>query len=144
MNYTVIWLHVLAAEITRLYIRVRDNQPLEAKAMAEQLQKPGQPRLLQRRVVIIVEIVDSDDLVAALEQRARGRCANEPCGTRDQNSHDRAIGGAVWSAKALERRRESFMDRRRRRRRHLHRRGRSRVRRAGPDREAAVGESWPI
>ena len=39
--------------------------------------QPRQPRFLQRHVVIVVEIVDADDGVAALEQTDRGMHADE-------------------------------------------------------------------
>ena len=77
---------------------VGEIDPLEAEAVAELPLQLVEPRLLQRRIVIIVEIVDPDDVVAALEQGARGRRADEPRSPGDQNSHGRAIGGAVGSA----------------------------------------------
>src|SRR3954452_10752318 len=83
-------------------IRVGEIDPLEAKAVAELLLKARKPRLLQPGIVIIVEVVDADDLVATLEQSARRCCPNESCSPRDQNSHGRCIGGAVRRAKALE------------------------------------------
>ena len=46
-------------------------EPFEPESVAELLLQAREPRLLQPGVVIIVEIVDADDLVAALEQRAR-------------------------------------------------------------------------
>src|SRR5438270_11581130 len=75
---------------------------LEPEAIAELLLHSRQPRLLERRIIIFVEIVDADDLVAPLEQGARRRRADEPRSPRDQYSHGRPIGGAVRSAKALE------------------------------------------
>ena len=67
-----------------------------------------QPRLLKRGIVIIVEVVDADDVIAALEQRARRRRTDEPRSPRNQHSHARRHRGCSRSAKALERRRESF------------------------------------
>ena len=84
--------------------------PLKAEAVAILPLQTVEPRLLQRRIVIIVEIVDPDDLVTAVEEGARRGPSDEPCSPRDQNSHKALIGGAVEGAKALERPRESFMD----------------------------------
>ena len=64
-------------------IGVREIEALEAVAVAELLLQSRKPRLLQLGVVIIVETVDSDDLVAALEQRARRCSADEPRSSRD-------------------------------------------------------------
>ena len=117
----------------------------EAEPVAELLLQLVEPRLLQRRIVIIVEIVDADDLVAALQQRARRRRADEPRSPRDQNSHGRSIGGAVRSAKALEAEFvKPILDLRHRPRRDVHRRRRALVRRPAAGREAAVGKSRPV
>ena len=68
--------------------------PLEPKTVAELRARPVEPGLLQLRVVIIVEVVDPDDIVAAaLEQCPRGRRTDETCATRDQNSHGRGHRG---------------------------------------------------
>ena len=66
---------------------IGEIDPLEAEAVAELARQIVEPRLLERRIVIIVEIVDSDDVVAALEQCARGRSADEARGSCDENSH---------------------------------------------------------
>src|SRR5690242_20560631 len=86
-----------AGEVVKRLV-VREIDLLEPEAIAELLLKVSEPRPLQRRVVIIVEIVDADDLPAALEQRARRCRADEPRSPRDQNSHGRCIGGAAESA----------------------------------------------
>ena len=44
-------------------------------------------RLLERRVVIIVEIVDADNLLAAVEQRMGGRRSDKAGGAGDENGH---------------------------------------------------------
>src|SRR5579884_228862 len=54
-----------------------------------------QARSLQGRVVIVVEVVDADYFIAAFEQGARRRRANEPSSPRDQNSHGPSLGGAA-------------------------------------------------
>ena len=48
----------------------------------------GQPRLFQRRIVIIVEIVEPDHLMSQIEQLQRGKEADEARGACNQNSHD--------------------------------------------------------
>ena len=59
--------------------------------------EPIEARPLERRIVIIVEIVDADDLLAALEQRARRVRSDETRGSGDKNSHDGPIGAAcAW------------------------------------------------
>jgi hypothetical protein len=58
---------------------IRKIDLLEAEAVVEPAGQPLQPGFLQRRVVIVVEIVDPDDLLAALEQSAGGR---RPDGSR--------------------------------------------------------------
>ncbi len=47
---------------------------LEVRVALEDLE----PSMLQRDVVVLVEIVEADDLVAALEQQLRGVESNEP------------------------------------------------------------------
>src|SRR5207253_10134392 len=113
-------------------VRIGEIDALETKPVAELLLQVAQPRLLERRVVISIEIVDADDLVAALEQRARCRRADEPRSPGYKNSHGRSLGGAVQSAKALEHVHESFLELRHRPWWNVHRRRRARVRRPGP------------
>ena len=51
------------------------------------LLEPRQPRLFQRHVVIGIEIVEANHLVAAIEQPRRRVIAYEAGGAGDQNSH---------------------------------------------------------
>src|SRR5574338_565926 len=83
--------------------RIGEVDALEGEGVAEVLLQPREPRLLQHRIVIIVEVVDPDDLVAAVEQRPRGRRSDEPSRPRDQYRHGAAIGGAAAARKSLER-----------------------------------------
>src|SRR5215210_4172786 len=50
---------------------------LETKAVAEVLGQVVEPGLLQRWIVISIEVVDADDLLAAFEQNAGSRRADE-------------------------------------------------------------------
>src|SRR6185369_14487523 len=68
-------------------IGIREIQTLEPEAIAELLLQLGEPRLLETRIIIVVQTVDPDDVVAALEQCPRRRSADEPRSTCDQNSH---------------------------------------------------------
>ncbi len=81
---------------------VGEIDALEAELVAELLLQLRQPRLLQLRVVIVIEAVDPDDLVAALEQGARCRRSDKPRSSRDQNRHGGFLGAAVRSAMALQ------------------------------------------
>src|SRR5689334_10242450 len=99
---------------------IREVDAREPEAIAVLALKATEARLLQRGIVIVVEIVDADDLVATFEKCARSGSSDETRSSRDQNSHQAPIGGAVGSAKALERRRESFMDLRDRSGRDVH------------------------
>ena len=45
----------------------------------------GQPRLLQGRIIIVVEAVDADDRPAGLEQPAREEISDEACRAGDQD-----------------------------------------------------------
>jgi len=47
-----------------------------------------QPRQLERGVVVVVEVVDADDLVAALEQDLRDVHADKSSGACDQHFHE--------------------------------------------------------
>ena len=47
----------------------------------------GEARALQVRIVVVVEVVEPDDLVAARQQLARGVEADEPGGAGEQNLH---------------------------------------------------------
>ena len=48
---------------------------------------PRQARLLQINIVVIVKIVDTDDLIATLQQAQCQGGADETRGPRNQNSH---------------------------------------------------------
>ena len=61
---------------------VGDVDAHEREALAVQAR---QPRFLQRGVVVRVEIVEAEDLVAAIEQPARHVVADEPGGARHQD-----------------------------------------------------------
>ena len=76
---------------------VREIDAFEAEAVAVLAREIVEPRLLERRIVIIVEIVDADDVVAALQQGARRCRADEARGSCNENSHGRPIGGAAQS-----------------------------------------------
>ena len=54
---------------------------------------PVDPRLLERRVVMIVEIVDSDHLRPAREERPAGFRTDETGRPGDQDDHRQCIGG---------------------------------------------------
>ena len=49
--------------------------------------KLGQPRLLQLNVVVGIEIIEADDLIAAVEQRLSGMVTDEPGRAGDQDTH---------------------------------------------------------
>jgi hypothetical protein len=103
----------LRAEVNDAVKRVRLGQALErnwvgkihaleTKTVAVLALQTIEPCPLERRVIIIVEIVDPDHLVATLQQGVRRGGADEPRSPCDQNSHGRSLGGAVETAKALE------------------------------------------
>jgi len=52
---------------------------------------PRQARLFERHVVIVVEVVEAHDIVAATEQRAANLCADKPRGAGDQDSHGQIV-----------------------------------------------------
>src|SRR5689334_425134 len=66
---------------------IREVDALEPEAIAVLALKATEARLLQCGIVIIIEIVDADDLVAAFEKCARSGCSDETRSSRDQNSH---------------------------------------------------------
>ena len=76
-------------------IGIREVRSFETKAVAEAAIEIVEPGQLQRRIIIIVEIVDPDERLAAIEQHARYGCADEAGRARDQNSHKRAIRAAA-------------------------------------------------
>ena len=80
-------------------VGVGEVDPLEAEALAEMLREAIEAGLLERGVVIIVEVVDADDLIAALEQGARSRRSDEARGSGDKDGHGRAIGAGPVRSK---------------------------------------------
>ena len=63
----------------------------------------GEPGLLQSGIVVIVEIVDADDLVAAFEQNPGCLVTDEAGSPRHQNAHDpprasRGVSSTVYRA----------------------------------------------
>ena len=59
----------------------------EAEAIAEAALELREPRLLEPGIVIIVEVVDADDVAAALEERVR-RCESDEAGAAgDESGH---------------------------------------------------------
>jgi hypothetical protein len=75
----------------------------KAKRVAAEARELGEPRLLQRRVVVVVDVVDADDGFAARHQRARHMHADEPGRAGDDDGHcekffgDRWVGGRARS-----------------------------------------------
>ena len=53
------------------------------------------PSLFERGIIIVVEVVDPEYRVAAIEQRARCCSTDESRSSRDQNSHEHPLGGAA-------------------------------------------------
>src|SRR5437763_1151968 len=49
--------------------------------------QPGEARLLQRHVVVIVKVINSQDPFTAIKQRLGNMKADEPGGTREKNRH---------------------------------------------------------
>src|SRR5438105_15384603 len=78
-------------------LSVGEIHAFETNAIAKLLLQLRHPRLLQARIIIIVEIVDADDLVAAFEQCPRYGSADEPRSPSNQYRHRRPIGGAAAS-----------------------------------------------
>ena len=61
------------------------------KAEAGLFLQPPQPRLLERHLVIVVEIVDAGNFVSAREQRLREVKADEAGSACDQYLHSRSV-----------------------------------------------------
>ena len=61
--------------------------------------EPFEPRLLEGRVVIIVEIVDADDLLAAVEQRHGDGRSDEAGDAGDEQGHARLLADARSAAR---------------------------------------------
>ena len=68
---------------------VGDIQAFEAETVVAA--KHIKARLLQRNVIVIIEIIDTDNLVAPLKKRARGMETNESGGAGNQDSHKSMI-----------------------------------------------------
>ena len=68
---------------------------LEARPDFKIIAEIIQPGLLQGWIVIMVEVVDPDYVLAALEQGPRGGGADEARGPGDENGHAGSLGGAV-------------------------------------------------
>ena len=66
-------------------LAIGDVEPAEGKAGIGF--EPRQTRPLQTRVVIVVEIVDADDLLATPKQRLGDMKADETGSTSDKNRH---------------------------------------------------------
>ena len=66
---------------------IREIDPFEPETIAEIARERVEARLLQRWIVIIVEIVDPDDLLAASEKRACCRRPDESTRARDEYRH---------------------------------------------------------
>src|SRR3954468_4178679 len=76
---------------------VGEIHPFEPKAVAVLARQIVEPRLLEGRVLIVIEIVAPDDVIAALKKGTRRGRADEPRGSSNENSHGRPIGGAARS-----------------------------------------------
>src|SRR5580704_10512606 len=62
---------------------VGEVEPVKSEVL--ELAKDGEPCLLERRIVIGVDVVDADDRPAAFKQPARQAKADEARGAGDQN-----------------------------------------------------------
>ena len=86
----------LGGEVDDALGRVLGEAPVHQRAVLEVAAHLGEalvrldalePRELQRGVVVVVDVVDADDLVAAFEQPDRERRADEPGRAGDENLH---------------------------------------------------------
>ena len=75
----------LGGEQRRTRLRVADIEAVEGKARMRL--QPREACLLELGIVIVVEVVDADDLVIALEQPLRDMHADEAGSSGDQNLH---------------------------------------------------------
>src|SRR5688500_1821057 len=64
---------------------VREVDSLEAESLLRL--EPGEAGLLERGVVVRVEVVEADDFIAARQQAFGDVVADETGGTRDKDSH---------------------------------------------------------
>src|SRR5688572_29308618 len=68
---------------------------VEGEARAARVVQPGETILLQADLVVVIEVVDTDHLVATREQ-AFGQCrADEPGGPGYENAHGRNPAGVM-------------------------------------------------
>ena len=65
-------------------LAIGELDPLEAEAGSPV--EPGEPRLLERHVVVVVQVVKAEHLVAAREEPVAKRRADEPRSTGDEHS----------------------------------------------------------
>ena len=72
---------------------VCEVDPLEEEGVAKMLAETGEAGFLEGRNVIIVDDVDADDGVAALQQGARSCRADEPSCTCHENAHALRLAG---------------------------------------------------
>jgi hypothetical protein len=49
--------------------------------------EPGETGLLERHVVVVIQVVESDNLVAAIEETLCGGRSNKPRGARNEKFH---------------------------------------------------------
>ncbi len=49
--------------------------------------EPGETGLLERHVVVVIQVVESDNLIAAIEEALRGGRSNKPGGARNEKFH---------------------------------------------------------
>ena len=66
----------------------------EREAVAMRFSEPLEARALQRRIVIIIEIVDPDDLLAAIHQLQRCRRSDEAGDAGNEYAHARPASRA--------------------------------------------------
>jgi hypothetical protein len=64
---------------------VREIELGEAEALLRQ--EAIEPRLLELRVVVRIQVVEPDDLIAAVEQTMRSEAADEAGGAGDEYAH---------------------------------------------------------
>lgn len=86
-------------------VRIGQVHPLEREVRGA-LQR-GEARLLERDVVVRVEVVHARDARAAREQRPRGMHADEACGAGYEDVHDArlipCVAGCALRASAISR-----------------------------------------
>jgi hypothetical protein len=91
-------LELLAGEQLRHSVSVGEVEldELEPSVALEHLE----PRVLQREVVVLVEVVEADDLVAALEQQLRRMISDESSGTCNQYLQASTYRGEIRAVRA--------------------------------------------